>query len=351
VVNPVNDPPVISALTNQTTAIATPVGPIPFSIGDLETPVGNLTLAADSSNPALIPTDHIVFGGAGANRTLTLTPLPGETGNATITVTVNDGTVTTTNTFVLAVQLLPPGTVVFANPSPINIPSVGMASPYPSVITVDGVVGNISCVTVTLKHITHSWLSDVDMLLVGPNGQSAMIFSDVGTGQTVNNLTVMLADAAPVPLAETGAITTGVFKPTNNPGEPVDLGDPFVAPAPLGPYASPLAVFNGQTANGQWSLYAVDDGPGDQGMIADGWTLMITTVSSPTITTIMRVANGSIRFVGTGQPQVTYSIQASPDLAQWQPIGTATANTGGQFEFEDTAPLPSESRFYRVAFP
>jgi hypothetical protein len=98
VVNPVNDPPVISALTNQTTAMATPVGPILFSIGDLETPVGNLTLAADSSNPALIPTDHIVFGGAGANRTLTLTPLPGETGNATITVTVNDGTVTTTNT-------------------------------------------------------------------------------------------------------------------------------------------------------------------------------------------------------------------------------------------------------------
>jgi hypothetical protein len=52
-----------------------------------------------------------------------------------------------------------------------------------------------------------------------------------------------------------------------------------------------------------------------------------------------------------GQPQVTYSIQASPDLAQWQPIGTATANTGGQFEFEDAAPLPSESRFYRVVFP
>jgi len=43
--------------------------------------------------------------------------------------------------------------------------------------------------------------------------------------------------------------------------------------------------------------------------------------------------------------------QASPDLAQWQPIGTATANTGCQFEFEDPAPLPSESRFYRVVFP
>jgi hypothetical protein len=110
-----------------------------------------------------------------------------------------------------------------------------MASPYPSVITVDGVVGNISRVTVTLKTHHAFLLSDVDMLLVGPNGQSAMIFSDVGTGQTVNNLTVMLSDAAPVPLAETGPITTGVFKPTNNPGEPVDLGDPFVAPAPWGP--------------------------------------------------------------------------------------------------------------------
>ena len=59
---------------------------IPFTVNDTDTPVNNLTLSRGSSNPALVPTNNIVFGGSGANRTVTVTPAAGQTGTATITV-------------------------------------------------------------------------------------------------------------------------------------------------------------------------------------------------------------------------------------------------------------------------
>jgi hypothetical protein len=55
----------------------------------------------------------------------------------------------------------------------------------------------------------------------------------------------------------------------------------FPAPAPATPYAALLSTFNGTDPNGQWSLYAVDDAPGDTGTIAGGWTLSITSDQTP----------------------------------------------------------------------
>src|SRR5206468_383891 len=102
-VTPVNDLPTISNIPDQNTAAGTPVGPISFTVGDVETPAANLTLVQDSSNPVLVPIANIVFGGSGANRTVTVTPAAGQTGTATITVTVNDGSATASDTFLLTV--------------------------------------------------------------------------------------------------------------------------------------------------------------------------------------------------------------------------------------------------------
>jgi len=38
-----------------------------------------------------------------------------------------------------------------------------------------------------------------------------------------------------------------------------------------------LSTLNGATANGTWSLFVNDDGPGDFGTIAGGWTLDLQT--------------------------------------------------------------------------
>ena len=103
-VNAVNDSPTISDILSRTMNANTSTGAIPFTIGDMETPVGNLTLSRSSSNTTLVPNNNIVFGGSGANRTVTVTPATNQSGNATITVTVTDPEgLTSSDTFVLTV--------------------------------------------------------------------------------------------------------------------------------------------------------------------------------------------------------------------------------------------------------
>ncbi len=98
-----NTPPTISNIPDQTISQNSSTGPIPFTVGDAETAPANLQLSAVSSNLGLIPNQNIVFGGYGANRTVTVTPAAGQTGTATITVTVNDGPNNTSTSFVVTV--------------------------------------------------------------------------------------------------------------------------------------------------------------------------------------------------------------------------------------------------------
>lgn len=99
----VNDAPTISDITDRTIPSNLPAGAIPFTIGDNETNAASLTLSRASSNTTLVPNTSIVFGGSGANRTMTVTPAAGLTGAATITVTVSDGTVSTSMVFTLTI--------------------------------------------------------------------------------------------------------------------------------------------------------------------------------------------------------------------------------------------------------
>src|SRR5882762_6503803 len=98
-----NTPPTISAIANQTTNEDTVTGAIPFTVGDAETPLGSLTVSGGSSNPGLVPTGNIAFGGSGASRTVTITPAANQSGSATITVTVSDGQLTASTTFQVTV--------------------------------------------------------------------------------------------------------------------------------------------------------------------------------------------------------------------------------------------------------
>ena len=88
-VNAVNDAPTITSIANQTTTTGTPVGPLSFTIDDVETPAANLTLNGSSSNQTLVPDANITFGGSGASRTITVTPVAGQSGTATITVSAD----------------------------------------------------------------------------------------------------------------------------------------------------------------------------------------------------------------------------------------------------------------------
>ena len=74
IVSAAKHPPTISPISNQFTSEDTPAGPIPFLIGDVETPASNLVVAASSSDQSLVPDGNIVLGGSNTARTVTITP-------------------------------------------------------------------------------------------------------------------------------------------------------------------------------------------------------------------------------------------------------------------------------------
>lgn len=102
-VNAVNDAPELSSFVDETITINSTLGPILFTLTDVDDSVNNLTVTAESSNTALVPNANITIEGTGAERTLTLTPAAGQTGTTTITVTVDDGEDSFEQTFVVTV--------------------------------------------------------------------------------------------------------------------------------------------------------------------------------------------------------------------------------------------------------
>jgi large repetitive protein len=178
-------------------------------------------------------------------------------------------------------------TQTFTNPdqikirtSPINEPGqVRVANPYPSEITVSGFnEGTIRDVNLKLRRYSHTWPDDVGVLLVGPQGQSALLMSDVGSSFAVSAIALTFDDEATDSLPDSAQISAGTFKPTqgtngtDNEGEPVPAEFPL--PAPTGPYGSSLSVFDGTDPNGTWKLFVLDDAGLDAGKIG-AWKLRI----------------------------------------------------------------------------
>ncbi len=99
----VNNTPTISDIPDQLAERGQTLGPIAFTVNDVDTPLDVLTLAAQSSNPTLLPVSSITFGGSGSARSVALAPTTELTGTATITVTVSDGLLNSFDTFKLTV--------------------------------------------------------------------------------------------------------------------------------------------------------------------------------------------------------------------------------------------------------
>ncbi|MDX6372754.1 MAG: hypothetical protein QOD98_1742 [Nocardioidaceae bacterium] len=171
---------------------------------------------------------------------------------------------------------------------------VGPASPYPITIPVGGQSGNITDLNVVLKGVTHRFVDDLDILLVGPNGAKVMLVSDPCGDVVETNVTWTIDDqaAAPLPALFTGTTATcgtGSFKPTDS-----TPGDVMPAPAPAGPYGTALSAFNGISPNGNWLIYAQDDLGGGDGFLIDLplLTFQTTDVIAPQTTLIKKPHTG-----------------------------------------------------------
>ena len=107
-ITPVNDVPTISPVANQRITAGSSTGDLAFTVGDVETAAGSLTLTAISSNTDLVPNDpsNLVLGGSGSSRTLNVVPAASASGSTTITLSVSDGSATTSTTFAVDVTRL-----------------------------------------------------------------------------------------------------------------------------------------------------------------------------------------------------------------------------------------------------
>ncbi len=165
-------------------------------------------------------------------------------------------------------------TRTFANTAAIGIPvggSVGIpvsASPYPSSVVVRGLKqGTIRDVDLTLKSFGHTFPDDVEVLLVGPGGQTAIVLANVGEGEAVSGMTLRLDDEAAAALPDTTVLRSGTFRPTNAESKAITFNDP----APSTTTNAALAVFDGTDPNGLWRLFVQDEkGPTGAGAFAGG---------------------------------------------------------------------------------
>jgi subtilisin-like proprotein convertase family protein len=225
------------------------------------------------------------------------------------------------------------------NGSYIAIPDSGAATPYPSSISVSGVVDPIRKVTVTLHNFNHTYSSDVDVLLVGPTGQSVVLMGLTGANSHSSQLELTFDDSAAAQLPQS-AYFSGTYRPSN-----YRVPNSFPSPAPGGPYGSALSSFIGTSANGTWSLYVVDQTGGDQGSFAQGWTLTFTSgdyapASAPLVFQpgeTSKVVNVSVFGDTTAEADETFFVTlSSPSNAT---ISRAVAQ--GTIVNDDTPAAPS----------
>ncbi len=318
-VTPVNDPPVMGPIAKQITRAGQSVGPIAFSVSDVETPASSLILSATSNNPKLLPPGSIVFGGTDQNRTVSIFPAGSQGGTADVTVTLTDAgdginpSATTSVTFNVRVQEA-------ANPLYENLTGIqvldpqapataAQANPYPSVINVSGLSGSIAEVQVTLFGITHPQPDDLDILLVGPGNTpvSLVLMSDAGGTTPLNNVTLRFRESASAPPTDNGPLGSGDYQPVNYEGT-ADF-PAFGSPAAT---TATLDTFIGTNPNGDWKLYVVDDQQGPRGGVISSWQLSIRT--KPSISPVADVVTAEdtpARFtvsLGDSQPGVPYTV-------------------------------------------
>src|SRR5947209_2118467 len=165
----------------------------------------------------------------------------------------------------------------------------GTGIPYPSTINLNGVPGTITSVSVTLNKLTHSFPEDLDILLVGPQGQNVMLMSDVGGSRGISKVNLTFSDSASSALG-TGTIRSGTYLPTNL--NPSGDKDAFPAPAPPKPFGSTMSIFHGTDPNGTWKLFVLDEFTSGSGSIGGGWSITIGTELAPPTSAVSRKNHG-----------------------------------------------------------
>ena len=175
-------------------------------------------------------------------------------------------------------------------------------------LTVSGISLPIYGLTVSVN-MTHSHLSDVVVTLISPAGTRVRLLNRQGNdGQNLKNTT--FDDSADTLLPNSLLNYTATYQPTDA-----------------------LSAFNGQTANGIWTLEVTDNAIGDVGTLAS-FGLNITSTSEPNVFTnsagIYRFNNAAagnwkVRVDLTSNPTWTVNSPFSGQINYTLPTGGAVS--------------------------
>lgn len=171
----VQDPPTIEGLGDPVTLNEGESETLNFTISDSSTPADSLQLAKDSSNPTLLPTNRITFGGSGQSRTVQVEPLSGKSGQSTVIVSVTD---TDGDSASQSFDVRVNGGPVIDSISDITIPEDGQTEAFTVSVT-DAEGGEID---VSVSSLTTEVLPNLAQYfeINGANGQSTTLNATAG---------------------------------------------------------------------------------------------------------------------------------------------------------------------------
>jgi gliding motility-associated-like protein len=384
-VNPVNDSPTITPIENQTTAENTPTEPIPFTIGDAETPAADLIVSATSSNTTIVPTGGITFEGTGSERTVTVTPAAGQSGIVSITIFVSDQSapaVSTTFTLTVSTSNDPP-TITAIDAQTINEDASTPALPF----TIGDPDTALEDLVVSASSSDKTLIPDANIALFGTGisrtvtitpasnqtGVSTITLSvrdDVATVSTTFQVTVVEANDPPI-ISPVGPQTTSENVATVP--IPFKVSDLETVATDLTVTASssnvtlvPNAAANLTLAgSGEDRTIVITPAPGQSGdatitlVVNDGtatasstFTLTVTSVNDPpTITAIQPqttsedVATTAISFTLTDAETAVGSLTVTGSSSDKElvPDGNIVFSTGGATRSVIITPGPNEN--------
>ncbi len=241
----------------------------------------------------------------------------------------------------------------FSNTAAISIPSgPGPASPNPSIITVTGITGSITKVTVTLNGLSHTFPDDISVMVVAPGLQGVVLMSNAGGDSDLTNVDLTFDDAAGASLPENGSISSGTYKPSYYNSAMFYSIRPF--PTPI---STNLGLFNGlsdTSVNGDWKLYISDDSAANSGSISGGWSLTLTYNSVPVANNDAYSTNEDTPLTITASGVLSNDTDADSDSLTTTVVdgpsnGSLTLNSDGSFTYTPNANFNGTDSFtYRA---
>ena len=215
----------------------------------------------------------------------------------------------------------------FIGTAPLPIPpgapasTVGITQSTAAVSGV-GVLGGCFNIQQVEINLNHTWVGDIGILLVAPNG----VFLDLSTsngGGGDNYINTIFTDAAPTFITASAPPFTGTFRPE---GRATTLGNPYSNVNPLGTFTF-ANTFNGINADGNWTLYINDYVAIDIGII-NSWSITFGNTSNPPTANAgpdVNICSGqSVNLTATGGGTYSWSTGSSSATTSVNPTITTT---------------------------